>query len=235
MKKIIIIAIAVTAIIANTALINVCGAGEAQNKNFVKALYKDLQGREGDANGLTFWTDNLNKGMSKKEVATKFLSSKEYSKKIVTKYYGWFFERQPDQGGLKYYSELVQKNNWTEREILIEFCISDEFWDKGGKNPEGYVTRLYQKLFSRKPDAGGLEYWSDQLKKGQSRKFVVEGMAKSDEYRKSFVKFMYDWYLKREPDSGGLKFYTDKMKETSERALVFLILESKEYWDKAQK
>jgi hypothetical protein len=235
MKRIIVLTVAVAAILANSAFFNTCRAGENQNREFVKALYKDLQGREGDPTGVNYWVDNMNKGMSKREVAKKFLSSKEYSRKIVTKYYGWFFDRKPDQGGLKHYAEMVQKNNWTEREILIEFCVSEEFWNKSGKNPKGYITRLYQKLQSRQPDSKGLDYWSNQLKNGKSRRAIVKGITGSGEYRKSFVNFMYDWYLGRKPDAGGMKFFADKMKESSERELVLMIIGSKEYWNKAQK
>ena len=50
------------------------------------------------------------------------------------------------------------------------------------RDDNGFVTDLYNALFSRLPDAGGLSYWFGQLSAGMSRDNVISSFLFSPEF-----------------------------------------------------
>lgn len=87
--------------------------------------------------------------------------------------------------------------------------------DIGGAAGETY--RLYQAAFNRKPDAGGVGFWLDQLDHGLSLQKMAQFFLDSPESVRTygaldntaFVNLMYANVLHRVPDADGLKFYLD--------------------------
>ncbi|MFS2002608.1 DUF4214 domain-containing protein [Duganella sp. CT11-25] len=81
----------------------------------------------------------------------------------------------------------------------------------------GQTYRLYQAAFNRKPDAGGVGFWLDQLDHGLSllkmAQFFLDSPESVSNYGKldntAFVDLMYQNVLHRAPDASGLKFYLD--------------------------
>jgi len=93
------------------------------------------------------------------------------------------FNRTPDVGGLGYwiskmdggmsYSD-VSKNFVTSTEFKTAFC---------GSNPSvnTLVTKLYNNVLNRTPDAGGLAFWQDKLNTGWSTADVLGFFSTSGE------------------------------------------------------
>jgi hypothetical protein len=207
---------------------------KAKFERYVRALYKDVQNREGDASGIKYWTDQLIEDkLSKEDVVKVFLNSQEYRERFVRNIYGWFHDREPDAAGLKYWSDFMKEND--ERAILRSFVLSEEFWSNSNQNNRDWVENLYWTLQSRKPDVSGLEYWTKQLKSGMPKAQVVDAFMNSPEYREKMIKFLYDWYQKREPDSGGLKYWTEQLQEKGARQIILLFLTGEEYWNRVTK
>ena len=84
-----------------------------------------------------------------------------------------------------------------------------------GKTTKDLVTRMYQVILGREPDAGGLAYWVKGLDEGWlSAADLVIGFAESAEYRASgktneqIVTDLYHAMLGRDPDASGLKSWT---------------------------
>jgi hypothetical protein len=81
----------------------------------------------------------------------------------------------------------------------------------------GQAYRLYQAAFNRKPDAGGVGFWLDQLDHGlalqKMAQFFLDSPESAATYGKlddnAFVNLIYANVLHRAPDASGLKFYLD--------------------------
>ncbi|AKU21872.1 hypothetical protein ACZ75_10730 [Massilia sp. NR 4-1] len=80
----------------------------------------------------------------------------------------------------------------------------------------GAIEGLYNDLLKRPSDAGGLEFYKDSVKNGNSIGQVAGSIISSDEYKrahdgsaKESIKDLYRALLGREADEGGLKFWTD--------------------------
>ena len=77
------------------------------------------------------------------------------------------FNRTPDNGGLKYWIGLMD-NGVSLPTVSSAFIASAEFQKLYGTNPsnELFVTKLYDNVLHRAPDAGGYKYWVDLLNTG---------------------------------------------------------------------
>lgn len=73
------------------------------------------------------------------------------------------FGRPADPGGLAYWNGVT--NNGTDLSKLIgQLTASQEYLDRfKGKTNAEIVTTIYQSLFGRAPDAGGLDFFSKGL------------------------------------------------------------------------
>lgn len=74
-----------------------------------------------------------------------------------------------------------------------------------------YVTQVYEDLFGRAPDAGGLATWTAQLAAGVPYAAVANAITSSTEYRSRLIAGAYTRYLGRAPDAGGVQFWLGQM------------------------
>lgn len=84
----------------------------------------------------------------------------------------------------------------------------------------GQAYRVYQAAFDRKPDAGGLKYWVDQMDAGMSLATVAGHFVGSAEFaalygsNPSHADFIYRLYtnvLHRPPEAAGYNWWLDQM------------------------
>lgn len=68
-----------------------------------------------------------------------------------------------------------------------------------------YVGLVYQDLFNRNPDAGGLQTWTRALVNGTPRVAVANAITYSTEYRGGLISGVYRDFLGRDPDQSGLE------------------------------
>jgi hypothetical protein len=101
--------------------------------------------------------------------------------------------------------------------------VTDVFDDVTGRNPDppsttsnsAQVTRLYDTVFDRPPDGGGLAFWTGVLRAGAGLDDVAEVFVASPEFRDTygdlgngdFVALLYRNVLDREADPGGQAFW----------------------------
>ena len=74
------------------------------------------------------------------------------------------FDREPDSGGLGYW--IAQMDNGMDMvEVAARFIDSNEFRTLYGANPTNgeFLTKVYNNVLDRDPDAGGYAWWIDQL------------------------------------------------------------------------
>ena len=78
------------------------------------------------------------------------------------------FNRTPDNGGLKYWIEMMDGGKKLS-EVASGFIASNEFKSLYGANPSNdqFVSKLYNNVLGRAPDAGGFNYWVGLLNNKQ--------------------------------------------------------------------
>ena len=108
--------------------------------------------------------------------------------KLLTHYYWNILGREPDSGGLTYWSDEVMRiesSGGDIKEGFISFAqtffISQEYLDRG-RDDEEFVTDLYNTFFDRPPDPGGLAYWLDRIANGATRNEVLDYFVHSPEF-----------------------------------------------------
>lgn len=96
---------------------------------------------------------------------------------------------------------------------------------------ERWVTRVYQDLFGRAPDAGGLRAWTTRLQSGMPRATAATSLAASDEHRSRLIAAAYQDYLGRAPDAQGAAHWLQAVRAGSTLPDVEgRILSSSEYY-----
>ncbi len=76
---------------------------------------------------------------------------------------------------------------------------------------QSYVGRVYQDLFHRAPDPGGLASWTAALATGTPRSAVANSITSSDEFRGSLIDSAYATHLGRLPDASGRQYWLGRM------------------------
>jgi len=93
------------------------------------------------------------------------------------------FNRTPDVGGLGYWISRMDAGV-SYSSVAQSFVNSAEFQTAfGGSNPSvnTLVTKLYNNVLNRTPDAGGLAFWQDKLNTGWSTADVLGFFSTSGE------------------------------------------------------
>jgi hypothetical protein len=99
------------------------------------------------------------------------------------------FDRKPDNDGLKYWIAQLDAGMGLQ-EVAARFIDSDEFRQLYGTNPNnaGFLTRLYNNVLHRTPDAGGYAWWLDQLNTGaHTQTTALMGFSESPENQASVL------------------------------------------------
>lgn len=166
-------------------------------EDFVETLYKTFFDRDSESAGKAFWVDELKSGRRTRiDVINGFIDSTEWcnlcatycvrsgaitakaeyaSQKAIdfaTRLYSCCLGREPEEGGLKYWSMALTNLEETGAGAARFFFESPEFVNLKTTDEE-YVTRLYKTFMDREPEKGGFEYWVDQLKSGSATRHDV--------------------------------------------------------------
>lgn len=130
----------------------------------VSNLYQQVLGRAGEPAGVDYWTGRILYGLRQRDVAISFYGSAEQYARwggtpgdatgYVRKLYSTLLDRDPDPGGLTYWSAQVAAHG--SRRVAAGFYQSSE-------SRRRRVTLQYQRLLCRGTDPAGLAYWSQRL------------------------------------------------------------------------
>ena len=178
------------------------------NDQFVTILYKAFFGRDPEPDGFNYWVGQLASGsMTRLQVATGFVYSQEWadtcaeygirsggqikaSKTIaptsltysfVERMYTTALGRTYDSDGRAHWAGKLANFDMTGEEVGVFFFLSDEMNGLKLSN-EDYVTRLYKTFMNRDPEPEGFNYWVGRLNSGDSRRSVVLGFTRSQEF-----------------------------------------------------
>ncbi|GGK42107.1 DUF4214 domain-containing protein [Salinarimonas ramus] len=97
--------------------------------------------------------------------------------------YGGAFDRMPDEGGLRYWTNAVDGGT-SLRDAAAGFIDSPEFLSLYGADLSNaaFVSALYRNVLGRDGDAGGFAYWSAYLDGGGDRAEVLVQFTQLPEY-----------------------------------------------------
>jgi hypothetical protein len=205
---------------------------------FAMQQYRDFLSREGEAAGITFWTQQLTAGMPRVNVAKAFFDSPEFQGTVspVARLYFAYFLRIPDYAGLNYWAANYRAGQSLDT-ISSAFAQSQEFVNTyGSLSDAAFVQLVYQNVLGRAPDEAGRIYWIGQLSThARTRGQVMLAFSEGPEFRamianEVFVTMTYLGMLRREPDQAGFDFWVDSMdRGGSGEALIDGFLRSQEY------
>lgn len=93
------------------------------------------------------------------------------------------FDREPDTDGLGYWINALDEGADLVSNVAAGFINSQEFQELYGLNStvDAFITRLYQNVLDRLPDAEGFAYWREVINSGTDRSQILVGFSDSDE------------------------------------------------------
>ena len=107
--------------------------------------------------------------------------SAEQVQSFVSRFYVQCLGRQPDTEGLNEWVGRLLNGSKTGADVAEGFVFSEEFSSRNDSNEE-FVKILYRAFFNREPDPYGYNTWLGKLNGGVSRRTVLDGFLKSQEF-----------------------------------------------------
>jgi len=169
---------------------------------FLDVLYRSLFDREGDAEGVAAWMEQLSQGKLREMVVYGFLKSAEFKvlsnrfntvafnaadesaygiRAFVERFYNLVLGRQPDRGGFDGWVTALSAKTLSGGDLAKAFFLSAEYEAKNTTDSD-FVETAYQAFFGRAADAAGKQGWLDVLSGGESREYVLNGFIGSAEF-----------------------------------------------------
>jgi hypothetical protein len=117
------------------------------------------------------------------DLAGRLAAIAEASDGPAFRLYSAYFARDPEYAGLVYWSARIRTGT-SVRAVSAFFADSSEFRNTYGTlDDAAFVNLVYRNVLGRRPDAGGLRFWIDQLRTGRNtRAGVMAGFSESSEH-----------------------------------------------------
>lgn len=201
--------------------------------NLVASAYQDYLGRAPDQAGLNYWSGEIASGrMSLAGVINALMASPEYqARATVDRLYQSYLGRSADAGGLSYWSAQLSNGGMSTAALVNALKKSEEYQSKVRTS----IDQLYSAQLGRGADAGGMNYWTQQIVDGGlSLSDVKTALLQSGEYRTRVqlqIRQLYHSYLGREADSEGLQAWTSQVTSGAMTVadVAYAIQQSSEY------
>ena len=220
------------AALTETVAITVKGiATGTADQFYVAQLYRDLLGRNADANGLVFWASTLNVLSNRAEVVAGIEHSNEYRADQIAALYQEFLHRAADSVGLSHFLSTMASGETLEQ-VEVDILSSPEYFQtRGHSTNAGYVDALYTDLLDRHAESAGESFWTNLLSSNAGRSTVAHGIANSGEALQIVTSSLYQEFLRRTPDASGLDFNVDFLLNSGRAAVVANLAGSDEYFN----
>jgi hypothetical protein len=173
--------------------------GPSRNPNvntaIVKGLYNLVLGRAADSAGLTYWTGQLQAGVSVAQVTGYFYASSAYDSRVITLYYQTLLGRTGAAAEITGWVAAMQAG-WTKAQVADAFISSSEF-NSQAPDSAGFIQVLYGDILDRQAGAAEVAAWSQALGNGLSRSTVAAMILSSSEAAGLAVSSDYVAFLGR--------------------------------------
>ncbi|MBC7802121.1 MAG: DUF4214 domain-containing protein [Gemmatimonadaceae bacterium] len=213
----------------------------------ITRMYQSGLGRVPDQSGVNFWIGRLTAGAPLAALAEGFLTSPEFAGRFgttlsngdfVTRIYQNVLGRDPEPDGFNFWKGNLDNNRATRAETLAGISESAEnraatagqvsrgLWDIS--ETSGQVARLYDTALGRRPDAGGLGFWTRTIDGGAALVDLANAFVSSAEFQstygaldnRAFVNAIYLNTLDRAGEADGVNFWTGVLNGGTSRAEV---------------
>jgi hypothetical protein len=186
--------------------------------NFITAAYSKYLGRTPDANGLAYWVNLMQNGLSDEHLEAGFIGSAEYIANHGGPGAGWvqgmYFNllgRTPSPSEVQYWLNQLAAGESTS-DIAYGFAASQE-------RESLRVQADYHQYLGRNASPAEVTYWVNVFLNGGSNKKVVAGFVASQEYfqttgSNNIVDWLFadfDATLNRLPDMAGYQYWETKL------------------------
>ena len=217
----------------------------------VARLYEAALDRLPDQGGLNFWIGAVQQGQALSGLAEAFLASPEFQARFggastssgafMDQLYQDVLDRPGEAGGRGYWVGILDSGAATRADVLVAFSESTEnkegtaalvragIWDRSEAATE--VARLYDTVFGRKADVGGLTFWKEALESGSANlSQMADAFTGSAEFRaqcgglgnRQFADALYVNSLDRPADQAGLDYWAAQLDAGVARSVVVL-------------
>lgn len=199
------------------------GPGAGRTAGMVRLVYMTLLGRCPDRAGLDHWVERLEGGTPGEAFAAAIARTPEAVGKVVDDAYRTLLDRPADPSGRVFWVRRLQDHGRYDQ-LLADLGASPELWTRSGGTDESFVTRIYERLLDRAPDARGMAYWLDRYADGASRRILVRAVATLDEPLRRLVTLAHYTLLDRAPtteeSAAGIAF----LRRTGDRSGLLALL-----------
>jgi len=119
-----------------------------------------------------------------------------------------YYGRPPDPGGLEYWSGRLDREGGDINSIINAFGESQEYQERFGElSNVQLVTNLYDQLFGRAPDQGGLDFYVGKLDSNawtlQKISLVILGGVQGDDIDIIDNRLEFSRYYVSDSENGG--------------------------------
>jgi uncharacterized delta-60 repeat protein len=202
------------------------------NELYVSHLYQQLLQRQPDAGGLAYWSNLLDHGVSRIQVALDIEQSQEYRQDEVQALYAHYLNRAADPAGLAVFTNLLAHGSTIEK-VAAQIVGSAEYYQTHGDTIAGFLSALYHEALGRNIDPSGQAYFASQLAAGVSRQDIASAIFGSLEYCQDVVRSYYQALLGRSAGTTGLAIFAGALATgTRDEQVLADILASDEFFAK---
>ncbi len=209
---------------------------------FAMQQYRDFLNREGDASGVSYWTEQLaNNSSPRAEVIQAFAGNPDFAGAMdpMVRLYLAYFNRVPDFSGLNFWSNEYLHGRYTLVQISQYFASSPEF-NRAGQGTNAQLAQIVDQLHIRTSpqDTGSLViFYTGLLDTGavtRGELMVTRGSETSENiFRSRENVYVIDFYfgmLQRSPESGGYDYWVNFLRSSGAKlTLIQGFLGSPEY------
>ena len=170
---------------------------------FLAGVYSAILQRPIDEGGSTFFTAELNAGVSPNQIVQQLWAAPEHRQMQIEEYYQSYLHRNADAAGLQYWQ---QQFAFSQDEFLVQvgFLNSQEFLQQHSTDAS-FVAECYQDILARQPGGDEAAYWTQALHQGGTRGWLAGRFALSAEAAHLAVEKYYENDLGRPMDSAGFE------------------------------
>lgn len=217
-----------------SGVVGLASESTASMRSFVAASTQDFLRRPASTAEMDEYVSGVRCGwLSKAGYLQRMVNSDPWLGAVVTKFYQDTLDRNPDSGGLAYWTGILRSRRLSVAQVASQFYASAEYYaNKGGGTDRSWVSNLYSVLLERTPDTGGLNYWVSMIPR-VGRPAVAYSFYQSNESARQRVAALYDALLGRAPDAGGLAYWAGLLPGQGDLALALNLASSAEYTSRA--
>ncbi|MCU1371574.1 MAG: peptidase and in kexin sedolisin [Ilumatobacteraceae bacterium] len=201
---------------------------------FITRSYEDFLGRKPTATELSKNRTALADGsLTRRKFTLGLATSNEYLGHEVDSRFEQILGRAPDPSGRTYWIGKL-RTGLSETGLVNSITASNEFYNKAGATPTGFITRAHQVLVDRSPTPSETAGFTAYLANGGTRGSVANSIYQSEESRRLRVTGLYQHFLHRNPDTAGRNYWANVIKTKGDIALALELATSNEYFNRTR-